>query len=200
MSAEPYSIYFFGNGASRRGLDPARFRLLGLTVGFNAGYREHEFDLIASGDPKISEEIRDNWPRGWIRRDHKRNRDSVYFTTGPGHKPCEDLRESEKVCELFKPETGAGWLTGSAAVYAACKMFKPTEIWLFGFDMDKTHLYRDEHPNHRDKDNSSIWNRIFKDHPQVRFVRVGPQDRSTPFLDCEHMTYEVFHASQRCSA
>ena len=181
-------IFLVGNGPTRKDFDLDSLKTKGLIVGCNWAYRDFEFDIICSGDREVSAKIEKEWSGDWIRRDDygnkRNNRDNVYWNS-----------HNEILCKLPQLNHAIGWNTGRMAVYALSLKYKPSTIYLLGFDMDRTNIYEEANMDARWKGEDpsfvSGWNSLFA-RVVSKVIRVGPKDNMTDSLNCGHITYKEF--------
>lgn len=184
------NIFLFGNGISRKDFDISSLVGKGLIVGCNWAYKDYPFDVICSADREVSAKIAKEWKGDWLRRDdyssRNNNRDNVYWN-----------KHTNLICKLPQLGHTMGWNTGRAAIYALDKKFKPSIIYLLGFDLDRTSMHAESTGDNPETDARGLfingWNSLLTRKDMCPVTRVGPVDYFTDELTCKHMTYEEFN-------
>jgi hypothetical protein len=172
--------FVIGNGTSRRGFDLSRLDGNGITVGCNYIFRDYEPNYIVAIDEPVVEEIKKllDKPHRWkfITR--------AYLGRGFWWL-CADDKQIVRFAHInHRLNQNSGIL---AAYFLACTMQVET-LYLLGVDFFRQIPGQD---NDVYSANCAFqprihvgWNRLIEDHPDTRFVRVGPiHERDRDYYD-----------------
>ena len=173
MSDTVNTVFFIGNGGSRRGFLLSSLRSKGIMVGCNKAFLDYpDFDFMFSIDTKATKLISKEFKGMHIFNDNFKTPD-IYAKT-----------LSWKLCEM--PKLRDKLDSGKVAVYLIGKYLKPDRLIMLGMDYGGEDLYTCNFSNRTNY--LEDWQELLEPFKEV--YRVGPPKEELDTLNFKQISYE----------